>query len=61
MTAGPGRPLGFRRQARERILDLARAGSLAVPIAAEFPFERAPAAIAALMRPHAPGKFALTR
>ena len=49
----------FRARARSRVLDLARAGDLVVPIAATFAFADAPAALAALTAPHPPGKIAL--
>jgi len=49
----------FRARARSRILDLARAGDLVVPIAETFTFADAPAALAALTAPHPPGKIAL--
>ena len=50
---------GFRRQARGSILTLATAGQLQVPIAAEYPFDDAPRALADLRAPHRSGKFAL--
>jgi len=49
----------FRARARSRILKLAQDGHLAVPMAATFRFEDAPAALAALTSPHPPGKIAL--
>jgi NADPH:quinone reductase len=49
----------FRARARSRILALARAGDLVVPMAQTFPFEDAPAAFALLTSPHPPGKIAL--
>ena len=49
----------FRARARSRILELARAGDLVVPMAQIFAFEDAPAAFAMLTSPHPPGKIAL--
>jgi NADPH:quinone reductase len=49
----------FRAAARTRILNLAAAGDLAVPMAGTFGFDQAPAAFAALARQHPPGKLAL--
>jgi NADPH2:quinone reductase len=49
----------FRAQARSRILKLAEDGHLVVPMAQTFGFADAPAALAALTRPHPPGKLAL--
>jgi len=49
----------FRARARSRILELARAGDLVVPMAQTFAFEDAPAAFAMLTSPHPPGKIAL--
>jgi NADPH:quinone reductase-like Zn-dependent oxidoreductase len=49
----------FRAAARARILNLAAAGDLAVPMAGTFGFDQAPAAFAALARQHPPGKLAL--
>jgi NADPH:quinone reductase len=49
----------FRARARSRILELARAGELVVPMAQTFAFEDAPAAFAMLTSPHPPGKIAL--
>jgi len=49
----------FRAQARARILKLAQNGDLVVPMAQTFGFTDAPAALAALTRPHTPGKLAL--
>jgi NADPH:quinone reductase len=49
----------FRAQARSRIAALAEAGQLTVPMAQTFPFDDAPAALAALTSPHPPGKLAL--
>ena len=49
----------FRAAARARILELAAAGDLVVPMAGTFGFDDAPAAFAALTRPHPPGKLAL--
>ena len=49
----------FRARARSRILELAQAGDLVVPMAQTFAFEDAPAAFAMLTSPHAPGKIAL--
>jgi NADPH:quinone reductase len=49
----------FRARARSRILALAEAGDLIVPMAETFKFDDAPAAFAALTGPHPPGKLAL--
>jgi len=49
----------YRAEARPRILKLAQNGDLLVPIAQTFGFTDAPAALAALTSPHAPGKLAL--
>jgi NADPH:quinone reductase len=49
----------FRAGARSRILALAQAGQLVVPMAQTFKFEDAPAAFAMLTSPHPPGKIAL--
>ena len=49
----------FRARVRSRILKLAQAGNLAVPMAGTFKFDDAPAAFAALTGPHPPGKLAL--
>jgi NADPH:quinone reductase len=49
----------FRAHARARIVKLAQNGDLVVPMAHTFGFTDAPAALAALTRPHAPGKLAL--
>jgi NADPH:quinone reductase len=49
----------FRAQARARIIALAAAGDLTVPIARTFPLSQAPAALAALRGPHPAGKLAL--
>jgi NADPH:quinone reductase len=49
----------FRARARSRILELAQDGHLAVPMAATFQFENAPAAFTMLTSPHPPGKIAL--
>jgi NADPH:quinone reductase len=49
----------FRAAARQSILDLAAAGKLTVPIAETFPFDEAPAAVAALQGAHPYGKLAL--
>ena len=49
----------FRARARSRILKLAQDGDLVVPMAGTFTFDDAPAAFAALTRPHPPGKLAL--
>jgi NADPH:quinone reductase len=49
----------FRARARSRILALAQAGDLVVPIAQTFKFEDAPAAFKLLTSPHPPGKIAL--
>jgi NADPH:quinone reductase len=40
---------------------MAAEGDLAVPMAATFAFDDAPAAFAMLTSPHPPGKIALTR
>ena len=59
---GAGNPASgaFRAHARADVLRMADAGRLRVPLAATYPFERAPEALAALRAPHASGKFALT-
>jgi len=49
----------FRANARAHILALAAEGKLQVPIAQTFPMDEAPAALAALLGPHAAGKLAL--
>jgi NADPH:quinone reductase-like Zn-dependent oxidoreductase len=49
----------FRAQARARILALATAGDLTVPIARTFPLNQAPAALTLLQGPHPAGKLAL--
>ena len=49
----------FRARARSRILQLAQAGDLVVPMAETFEFTDAPAAFAALTSPHPAGKLAL--
>ena len=49
----------FRARARSRILKLAQAGDLVVPMAQTFKFADAPAAVATLTGPHPPGKLAL--
>src|ERR1700761_4628867 len=49
----------FRAQARARVIALAAAGDLTVPIARTFPFAQAPAALALLRGPHPAGKLAL--
>jgi NADPH2:quinone reductase len=49
----------FRAHARSRILELAQAGELTVPMAQTFKFEDAPAAFALLTSLHPPGKLAL--
>jgi NADPH:quinone reductase len=49
----------YRASVRPKILALAKAGDLVVPIAATFAFDDAPAAFAMLTSPHAPGKIAL--
>ena len=51
----------FRAQAAPRIVAMAADGDLAVPMAATFAFDDAPAAFALLTSPHPPGKIALTR
>ena len=43
----------------DRIVELAAAGDLTVPIAETFPFRNAPEAVAALAGPHPSGKLAL--
>jgi NADPH:quinone reductase len=49
----------FRASARSRIVALAQAGDLVVPMAQTFRFEDAPAAFKLLTSPHPPGKIAL--
>jgi len=49
----------FRAQARARVIALAAAGDLTVPIARTFPFAQAPAALALLRGPHPAGKLVL--
>ena len=49
----------FRARARSGILNLAQNGELVVPMAETFTFADAPAAFAALISPHPPGKLAL--
>ena len=49
----------FRAAVRGRILALAGAGELVVPMVQTFKFEDAPAAFAMLTSPHPPGKIAL--
>ncbi len=49
----------FRAAARGRIVDLASAGDLTVPLAATFAFGQAPAAVEVLIGPHPSGKLAL--
>ena len=49
----------FRAAARGRILALAGAGELVMPMVQTFKFEDAPAAFAMLTSPHPPGKIAL--
>ena len=51
----------FRDRAGPRIVALAASGDLAVPMAATFAFDDAPAGFAMLTSPHPPGKIALTR
>jgi NADPH:quinone reductase len=51
----------FRAHAAPRIVAMAAAGDLVVPMAATFAFHDAPAAFAMLTSPHPPGKIALTR
>ena len=51
----------FRDRAGPRIVALAASGDLAVPMAATFAFDDAPAGFALLTSPHPPGKIALTR
>ncbi len=50
----------FRARTRSKILALAQAGELVVPIAQTFEFEEAPVAFEMLTSPHPPGKLALT-
>ncbi len=50
----------YRAHAAPRIVTMAAGGSLVVPMAATFPFDDAPAALAMLTSPHPPGKIALT-
>jgi NADPH:quinone reductase len=49
----------FRAHARGAIVAMAASGDLVVPMAGTFPFDQAPAALAMLTSPHAPGKIAL--
>jgi NADPH:quinone reductase len=49
----------FRAQARTRIVELAAAGDLTVPMARTFPFEEGREALALLAGPHPSGKLAL--
>ena len=49
----------FRARARSRIIALAAAGELTVPMARTFPLSQAPAALALLRGPHPAGKLAL--
>jgi NADPH:quinone reductase len=49
----------FRAHARGRIVAMASNGDLVVPMAGTFPFDQAPAGLAMLTSPHAPGKIAL--
>lgn len=49
----------FRAAARARIVDLAGAGDLVVPIDRTFPFDEAPQAVSRLAAPHPSGKIAL--
>jgi len=51
----------FRAHVAPRIVAMAAEGDLAVPMAATFAFDDAPAAFAMLTSPHPPGKIALTR
>jgi NADPH:quinone reductase len=51
----------FRAHAAPQIVAMAADGDLVVPMAAEFPFDDAPAAFEMLTSPHPPGKIALTR
>jgi NADPH:quinone reductase len=51
----------FRAHVAPHIVAMAADGDLAVPMAATFPFDDAPAALAMLLRPHPPGKIALIR
>jgi NADPH:quinone reductase-like Zn-dependent oxidoreductase len=50
----------YRAQIRSRLIELAAAGRLVVPVGATFPFAQAPAALAALMGRHPAGKLVLT-
>jgi NADPH:quinone reductase len=50
---------GFRSAARARLVELAAAGDLVVPVARTFPFAEAPDALRLLMTGHAGGKLAL--
>ncbi len=50
----------YRAHAAPRIVTVAAGGGLVVPMAATFPFDDAPAALAMLTSPHPPGKIALT-
>jgi NADPH2:quinone reductase len=49
----------FRSAARARLVELAAAGDLVVPVARTFPFAEAPDALRLLMTGHAGGKLAL--
>jgi NADPH:quinone reductase len=51
----------FRARAQPRVIAMAAAGDLVVPMAATFPFDDAPAAFELLTSQHAPGKIALVR
>lgn len=51
----------FRDAARARLVNLAGAGMLVVPVARTFPFEEAPAALELLRTGHPGGKLALVR
>lgn len=50
----------FRTRVGPRIVAMAAGGDLAIPMAATFAFDEAPAAFAMLTSPHPPGKIALT-
>jgi len=57
--AGNPRSAPFRAAARPRLLELAAAGELVVPIGETFPFREAPRAVAALRGRHPYGKLVL--
>ncbi|HXP57992.1 MAG TPA: NADP-dependent oxidoreductase [Streptosporangiaceae bacterium] len=60
-SVGAANPVSgpFRARARSRIIALAAAGELTVPMARTFPLSQAPAALALLRGPHPAGKLAL--